>query len=270
MKNKVEYRKISEFTTDPRNANLGSERGLRVLDDSIAETGLGRSIVTDKNGVIIGGNKTTERSVDRGFDDAVVVHTTGKQLVVVQRDDLDLSDTNPNNPARKLAYYDNVASQHLTWDANQIAADVANGLNLSGLWTQPELAIVLSTPQYESDTENNYTRKVEVPLYEPSQEKPQIAELFDDSRTQQLVAEIDAEPSLNDAERAFLTIAAQRHTILHFTKIADLYAHGTPELQRLMENSALVIIDFNRAIELGYVRATKAIAELVGEENDGR
>lgn len=151
MKNKVEHRKISEFTTDPRNANLGSERGLRVLDDSIAETGLGRSIVADKNGVIIGGNKTTERSIDRGFDDAIVVHTEGKQLVIVQRDDLDLSDTSPNNPARKLAYYDNVASMHLTWDANVIAADVEAGVLPTGIFMEYELNNILERNQEEID-----------------------------------------------------------------------------------------------------------------------
>lgn len=149
VKNKIEHRKISEFTTDPRNANLGSERGLQVLDNSLSETGLGRSIVTDKNGVIIGGNKTTERSIDRGFEDAVVVHTDGKQLVVVQRDDLDLSDTDPANPARKLAYYDNVASQHLAWDANVIAQDVAAGVDLSGMFTEMELGYIANiTPNF--------------------------------------------------------------------------------------------------------------------------
>lgn len=139
-KPKVTRRKISELRPDPANANAGTERGLRVLDDSIAEVGLGRSALVDKNGILIAGNKTTERAIDRGFEDAIVVHTTGDQLVVVQRDDLDLLADEPNNPARKLAYYDNRAGEvGLAWDANRIAADIAAGVDLSAMFTPDEL-----------------------------------------------------------------------------------------------------------------------------------
>lgn len=137
---KVETRKITEFTPDPSNANTGTERGLRSLDDSLAELGLGRSIVVDKNGVIIGGNKTQDRAVDRGFEDAIVVHTTGAELVVVQRDDLDLMDDDPNNKARRLAYRDNrVAELDLQWSPEQLLADVNAGMDLSALFTDEEL-----------------------------------------------------------------------------------------------------------------------------------
>lgn len=143
-KPKVEQRKITEFQPDPHNANAGSERGLRILDDSVSEVGLGRSIVTDKNGVIIGGNKTQERAVDHGFEDAIVVHSTGEQLVIVQRDDLDLSDPDPNNKARKLAYFDNRAGElGLVWDAQQIAADIEAGMDLSYAFSEDELAAIV-------------------------------------------------------------------------------------------------------------------------------
>ena len=137
---RVERRKITELTPDSANANKGTERGLRALDDSLATVGLGRSVVTDKHGRIIAGNKTTERAVDRGFEDAVVVHTTGDTLVVVQRDDLDLGDGDPNNPARKLAYYDNRVGQlDLEWDAEQLLADVNAGFQFDGLFSPKEL-----------------------------------------------------------------------------------------------------------------------------------
>ena len=58
----------------------------------------------------------------------------------------------------------------------------------------------------------------------------------------------------------------RRHTVLTFSKIADFYAHSSADVQRLMENNALVIIDFDRAIELGYVQLTERIAALVKEE----
>ena len=61
-------------------------------------------------------------------------------------------------------------------------------------------------------------------------------------------------------EQAFLIYAAYRHTVFDYSKIADYYAHSSKEIQELMEDSALVIIDFDAAIEKGYVKLTKDIA----------
>lgn len=117
-----------------------------------------------------------------------------------------------------------------------------------------------------SDGDNNYSRKIEAPIYEPSASKPAASELFDTSKTDTLVTEINQDQTLTDGERAFLIAAAQRHTVINFTKVADYYAHSPAHIQRLFENSALVIIDFDRAIELGFVKLTERIAQLVEDE----
>lgn len=146
----VERKKIADLLPDPSNANKGTERGLSMLDDSLSVVGLGRSIVTDKHGVIIGGNKTTERAMDRGFENAIIVHTSGDELVVVQRDDLDLASAEPDNPARKLAYYDNrVAQVDLQWDAEQLLADVNAGFDFEHLFSEGELAALLASTEYQ-------------------------------------------------------------------------------------------------------------------------
>ena len=111
-----------------------------------------------------------------------------------------------------------------------------------------------------------YSRKIQSPVYEPSGDKPPVKDLFDNAKTLALIAAIQAAEGLTDEERQFLTIAAQRHTVLHFNRIADFYAHAPASTQALMEDSALVIIDFNRAIELGYVKLSEEIAKLYGED----
>jgi hypothetical protein len=121
--------------------------------------------------------------------------------------------------------------------------------------------------QYGLDRDNLYSRKIEAPVYEPSGSQPAVSDLYDDSKTLALVREIDAAQGLTEDEKRFLIIAAQRHTVLYFNKIADYYAHAGPNLQALMENSALVIIDFQKAIELGFVQLTKSIAEQVADES---
>lgn len=35
-----------------------------------------------------------------------------------------------------------------------------------------------------------------------------------------------------------------------------------------MEDSALVIIDYNKAIELGYVKLSKSVSEMVAEDDE--
>jgi len=98
-----------------------------------------------------------------------------------------------------------------------------------------------------------YTAKVTSPIYEPRGEQPAVEALYDVSRAQELAAEIEA-ADIPDELRAFLEVAAQRHAVLNFAQIADYYAHAEPEVQRLMEASALVIVDFEQAVERGFFR----------------
>jgi len=98
-----------------------------------------------------------------------------------------------------------------------------------------------------------YTPKIEAPIYEPKNIKPTIWELCDSKKTSLLVKKIN-ESNVSEDEKQFLSLAAQRHIVFNYEKIADYYAHASKEMQQLMEESALVIIDFEKAIEHGYVK----------------
>ena len=144
---KVERKKISDLKPDPSNANAGTERGLSMLADSLSLVGLARGVFADRNGIILGGNKTQERAVDQGFEDAIIVHTTGKELVVTQRDDLDLlsEDEGEQQKARQAAYYDNRTGQlDLQWNPEQLLADANAGFDFSHLFSENELNALLS------------------------------------------------------------------------------------------------------------------------------
>ena len=67
-------------------------------------------------------------------------------------------------------------------------------------------------------------------------------------------------------EKTFLIDSARRHNVFNYEKIADYYSHATPEMQNLMERSALVIIDFEKAIQLGYVKLCDEIRTQYLEE----
>lgn len=113
--------------------------------------------------------------------------------------------------------------------------------------------------------EGKYTKKIEAPIYEPSHAKPHLLLLRDEGKTKSLIREIDSS-SLPDNEKAFLRAAATRHTVFNYENIADYYAHSNPEMQRLMEKSALVIIDFDSAIEHGFVKLCDNIRQQYLEE----
>jgi hypothetical protein len=101
--------------------------------------------------------------------------------------------------------------------------------------------------------EGKYTAKIEAPIYEPKNTKPHVLELYDRTKTARLITEIE-QADIPEEEKAFLINASARHTVFHYERIADYYAHATPATQRMMERSALVIIDFDKAIQNGYVR----------------
>jgi hypothetical protein len=104
-----------------------------------------------------------------------------------------------------------------------------------------------------NQNEQKYSSKIEAPIYEPKNEKPHLLELCNKEKTHRLIKEIEAS-SLPFNEKKFLVDAARRHNVFDYEKIADYYAHATPEMQKLMERSGLVIIDFQKAIEYGFVK----------------
>ena len=101
--------------------------------------------------------------------------------------------------------------------------------------------------------DDKYTTKIESPIYETNGPKPQINELYDLAKHNELKIKID-KSGLSTEEKEFLSIAAHRHTAFSYSKIAEFYAHSSKEMQELMEKSALVIIDFDNAIEFGFVK----------------
>lgn len=128
--------KLSDLTPDNRNANKGTAKGQKAIVNSIQRSGAGRSIVVDKHGQIIGGNKTAEAiaEVFGAETEVQVIETDGKRLLVHKRTDLDLSDPSPNNPARQLAYADNLTSwASFELDPAQVMADIEAGFDFEAV-----------------------------------------------------------------------------------------------------------------------------------------
>ena len=114
--------------------------------------------------------------------------------------------------------------------------------------------------------DNPYSQKVEIPTYEPDGEKPSFSEMYEDEKVLKLIDKIE-NSSVDNEIKQFLKLSAYRHLRFNYEKIANYYAHSNREVQELMEDSYLVIIDFNKAIENGLINLENEISEIYNEDN---
>lgn len=103
-----------------------------------------------------------------------------------------------------------------------------------------------------------YSSKIQAPIYEPKNKQPHLMELCDKSKTHRLIREIELSQLPCD-EKLFLIDASRRHNVFNYERIADYYSHASKEMQHHMERSGLIIIDFEKAIEYGYVKLCEDI-----------
>ena len=111
-----------------------------------------------------------------------------------------------------------------------------------------------------------YTKKVSGLTYEPNGECPELSELIDTTKTRELVVEIMGADIPDDVKK-FLIEAAHRHAIFNYAKIAEYYCHAPANIQKLMEKSALVVVDIDDALKYGFVQYSKKLEELRGNQN---
>ena len=119
----------------------------------------------------------------------------------------------------------------------------------------------------EGDTK--YSRAITIPQYEIKGEKPLIPELYNNKKVVELLNHIK-NSNVSEEEKKFLTIAAYRHYVFNYSKIAEYYASASKEMQELMEESALVIIDIDDAIKNGYVKYSKRIQQIIEDSKKAK
>lgn len=113
--------------------------------------------------------------------------------------------------------------------------------------------------------DNPYTGKVKIPQYEPQGYIVSIDDMVDREKYLTLIHEID-ESGVSEDEKKFLRLAAARHLVFNYKNIAEYYCEAGPEMQSLMEKSALVIIDIGDAIANGFATLSAGIEEMQDED----
>lgn len=123
-------------------------------------------------------------------------------------------------------------------------------------------------PQEDDGPDDKYTRDINIPQYEIRGEAPNFADMLDSGKADELIAQIEAADGVTPEEKAFLIQAARRHNVFNYRHIAEYYAQATPQMQRLTESSALVIIDLDNAIANGFVRAHGEMLHMIRGDID--
>ena len=168
---------IEELAQDTHNFNKGNEQGQELMERSFKEMGAGRSILIDRNGHIIAGNKSQKAAIAAGIKKVRVIETTGDELVAVKRTDVDIDSAE----GRKMAYLDNLTTQvNLTWDETELEAvqadvegfDVADfGFDIEDL---AEVSDIMSYNEEDDGTDEKPTKtetKKDAPAEETDEEE---------------------------------------------------------------------------------------------------
>lgn len=244
---KIEYCDINSITPYHKNPRK-NKAAIQTVKESLREFGFKQPLVVDKDRVVIVGHTRLSAARELGF-------TTVPVLVA---EDL--------NEAQCRAYriMDNRSNENAEWDWNLLVEEFEllqdYDLTKTG-FSEKEIEDLLA----DAAGESIYTKKVDTPLYTPKGEKPQLNSLINEQRYEELKKNIESS-DIDVAEKEFLLKAAARHREFDYENIAEYYCHADAKVQKLMEDSALVIIDFNRAIELGYVRLNDALRNNYIEE----
>ena len=250
--------KITEYLPDDKNFNKHTNYGMSLLQKSIEKVGVIESITVSEDDKIISGNARQEKFIEVFGDDIepIIVESDGKRPVVIKRTDIK-SGTKEFTEAAILA--NTVSTKNINLDHDLIQEIAVEEFDIE------ELGVDIYTEDVNDDSKLNekYTQKnTESIFYEPSETKPEIKELFDDSKTEELLERIKL--IKNDEVRYFLEKAAQRHTKFNFDKIADFYSNEEDEeVREAFIDSVLVICDLDRAIENGTIEINKFIDKLI-------
>ena len=254
---KVEQWDITKLVPYARNSRTHSDAQVAQIAASIKEWGWTTPVLVDEDGSIIAGHGRTLAAQRLKMTQVPVMVAKG------------WSDT------KKRAYIiaDNKLAMNAGWDAEMLkielgALDAAGfNLELTG-FTGDDLTQAmfgdLATEGEADEMSENYSRKIEAPIYTPKGDKPRVSSLYDEAKATELKLEI-AEADLPADVRKFLIAAADRHTAFDFRNIAEFYAHSDPATQDLMERSALVIIDYDKAIEYGFVELSQSMLKQAGK-----
>ena len=232
---------IKPYEKNPRK----NDQAVDAVAESIRQCGYCAPIIVDENMVILAGHTRYKALKKLKIDEVPVVILEGKT----------------EEQKAKYRLLDNKTNEFASWDDELLKEELA-GLDFGGFDFH-------FPTEEEAATEGTiYTSETRLPQYTPVGEEVTEQDLYDRRKTDALILEIEG-ADIPKEQKDFLIMAANRHTVFNYRKIAEYYAVASHEVQRLMERSALVLIDLDDAIANGFTALTASLDELMEDDIDG-
>lgn len=240
----IKYKNINTLHPYKKNAKKHDKKQVEQIANSIKEFGFTQPVIIDKNNCVVAGHGRILGAKKAGLKEVPTVcleELTEEQIKAYRLVDNKLNESE--------------------WD------DVLLAQELEELDKEQMKLFGFDLAEEIAEEEKKYTMKTNIPQYDIKGEQPEISELCDTSKTRELLEKIK-QSNVSEEEKKFLRYGAYRHLCFNYSKIAEYYAQANKEMQELMEDSALVIIDFEDAIAKGYVQLSEQVALLRGGEDE--
>jgi hypothetical protein len=252
---------IEELIPNPKNPNTHPQAQIELLAKVLKAQGFRQPIVVSKrSGFIVKGHGRLEASKLAGFSQVPIDEQE------YENEAQEYADMIADNRLAEISELDNQKLKDLIQELDTGEID----LELTG-FANHELEQFMSQYFQDDATSDNeqdaYTKKIKAPTYEIKGEKPPIEELYDLQKYQELIAQIEA-TTIDQNTKDFLKVCASRHIVFNYENIAEFYAHQNKETQEQMENSALVIIDFEKAIEKGFTNFSEEVRKQFKDDDN--
>ena len=243
---KIEYMSTADLKPYANNAKIHTAEQIEQIKKSIEQFGMNDPIAIWKNNEIIEGHGRLIACSELGIE----------QVPVIRLDQL----TDEERKAYMLVHNQLTMNTGFDIDVlNMELEDINIDMGQYGFSLQEEMG---------EDEESKYTTKVKLPQYEVKGDDYSLDQLVETSKLDELLDEIEMS-GVNEEEKEFLKICAYRHAVIDFEKCAEYYAKAEPEMQRLMENNALVFIDVNDAIANGFAELSNTLQDQLEREYFG-
>lgn len=250
MELKIEYVRTKDLVPYEKNTRKHEGYDVGEIAKSIQKYGFNDPIGVWKDNIIIEGHGRLLAAKKLGM----------KEVPIIRLDHL------TDEERREYAIMHNKTAELSNWDFPMLEEEVQqlDGLNDFDI----EFSGGVSEEDFENEEDDDYyTTETNMPQYEIKGEKPDISELLNKEKSESLIDEIK-KSGVNEEVKDFLIEAAKRHNVFDYRKVAEFYAQSDEETQRLMENSGLVIVDYNDAIQNGFVQFSEKMKRIM-EENEG-
>ena len=223
--------KLVPYEKNPRR----NDEAVKYVENSIKEFGFKNPIIIDKDNVVVAGHTRLKAAKNLGLE----------TVPCIRADDL----TDEQIKAFRLV--DNKTAEFAEWDLDLLGdeLDDIDSIDMNDFgFLKPE----------ETLNDDTYTDEVNIPQYDVAGEEVTLGQCLDASKAYELICEIE-QSNVSPEEKHFLIESAKRHNRFNYRNIAEYYAQASPEMQKLMEKSALVIIDVGDAIKNGYAKLNDSL-----------